>query len=290
VRRRGRLAASLAEEAYGVPESTGLCRGLSRGSVTHLAARRLSTVGIVIVLAGIPTRVVAEGPLESFFPLVARRPVIEHELEMRTVHRTRRNGGETVTSLAVEGPILPRWGVSLSIPLAFNEPRDGAVVAGAGDFELESKAILSASPDGRLLMTAGLALTLPTGSARRGLGGQTALEPFAAVGLIADRLLIVSDIGYIMTVGGPDRDERRIHATLAVARPIGRRFIPLLALTAASTLEAGNASRRGGVEVYVTPGINVRLPRATLGLGVQLPVAGTRTLDHTVVLSVDWDL
>jgi hypothetical protein len=260
----------------------------------RFAARGLGTVGILVVLASVPTRVVAEGPLEAFFPLVARRPVIEHEIEMRTVHETRRDGHETVTSLAIEGPILPRWGVSLSIPLAFSDPRAGASTTGAGDLELESKVILSASPNGRSLVTAGLALTLPTGSVRRGLGGQTALEPFAAIGLIAGDLLIVSDIGYIMTVGGPNRDERRIHATLAVARPIGQRFIPLLALTAASTLEGGGgreAGQRGRVELYLAPGLNVRiLPRATLGLGVQVPLTGTRVLDHALFATIDWDL
>jgi hypothetical protein len=199
-----------------------------------------------------------------------------------------------VTSLAIERPILPRWGVSLSMPFTFSDPQDGAATAGAGDLELESKAILSESPDGRLLVTAGLALTLPTGSARRGLGGRTTLEPFAAIGLVAGDLLIVSDIGYVMTVGGPGRDGRRIHATLAAARPIGQRFIPLLALTAASTLNGADgreAGQRRRVELYLASGLNVRIfSRATLGLGVQIPLAGARLLDHRLFVSIDWDL
>jgi hypothetical protein len=107
-------------------------------------------------------------------------------------------------------------------------------------------------------------------------------------------LLIVSDIGYIMMVGGPNRDERRIHATLAVARPIGQRFVPLLAITAASTLEGGSgreAGPRGRVELYVAPGLNVRIhPRATLGLAVQVPLTKTRVVDHALFATIDWDL
>ena len=220
--------------------------------------------------------------------------MIEREIEIRTLHEARRDGRETRTSFAIEGPILPRWGISLSMPVAFSDPRAGAATAGAGDLELESKVIVFASADQRALVAAGLALTLPTGSERRSLGGRTSVEPFAVVGLVARDLLIVSDIGYAMTVGGANRDERRIHATLAVARPVGQRFIPLLALTAASILKGGEgreAGPRGRVELYVAPGVNVRvLPRATLGLGIQVPLTGARVLDHAFFATIDWDL
>jgi hypothetical protein len=254
----------------------------------------VGAVGILVLRTGVAAPVDAGEPLEAFFPLVARRPVIEREIEIRGVHEASRDGRETVTSMAIEGPILPRWGVSLTMPLAFGDPRAGASTAGAGDLELESKVIFSASADGRALAAAGLGLTLPTGSERRGLGGQTALEPFAVVGLAAGDLLIVSDFGYVMTIAGPHRDERRIHGTLALAHPVGQRLLPLLALTAASTLENRNGravSQRGRLELYVTPGMNVRvLPRATLGFGVQVPVTGTRVLDHAFFVTIDWDL
>ena len=256
--------------------------------------RQLVTVPILVLFAGAPRPAATEGLLEAFFPLVARRPVIEHEIELRAAHEARRDGRETVTSLAIEGPILPRWGVSLSVPLVFNDPRAEAATAGAGDVELESKVIVAASADRRALAAAGLALTLPTGSGRRGLGGQTSLEPFATVGLIAGDFLMVSDIGFVMPVGHPKGDGERIHTTLAVARPIGQRLIPLLELTVASTLRGGDGQetgRRGRVELYVTPGLNVRvLPRATLGLGLRLPLTGARVLDHAFFATMDWDL
>ena len=197
-------------------------------------------------------------------------------------------------SLGIEWPVLPRWGVALSVPLAFNDPRDARSTAGAGDVELESKVILFASADRRVIVAVGLTLTLPTGSERRGLGGETVIEPFAAVGLVAADLLIVCDVGYVMTVGGPHRDQRRIHAGLAVGRPTGRSLIPLLALTAARTLEGADdrdAGRRGGVELSVAPGLNVQItPRATLGLGVQLPLTRARVADYALFATIDWEL
>ena len=250
--------------------------------------------GVLALFAGVAAPAAAQVPLDAFFPLLTRRPVIEHEIEMRIVHHKRHDAGETTVSLGIEWPILPRWGVALSVPLAFNDPQATPFTAGAGDVELESKVILFASADRHALVTAGLALTLPTGSAGRGLGGETVIEPFAAVGLVAADLLIVSDVGYVMALAGPDRDQRRIHAGLTVGRPTGRSLIPLLALTAASTLEgadAHDAGRRGGIELSVAPGLNVQItPRATLGLGVQLPLTRARVADYALFATIDWEL
>jgi len=249
---------------------------------------------VLAVFAGVAAPAAAQVPLDAFFPLLTRRPVIEHEIEMRTVHENRHDRRATTASLGIEWPILPRWGVALSLPLVFSDPRATPSTAGAGDIELESQLILFASADRRALVTAGLALTLPTGSEHRGLGGETVIEPFAAVGLVAADLLIVSDVGYIMTLAGPRRDQRRIHAGLTVGRPTGRYLIPLLAFTAASTLESADdrhAGRRGGFELYVAPGVNVQIaPRATLGLGVQLPLTRARVADYALFATIDWEL
>jgi hypothetical protein len=254
---------------------------------------RTGVVAIAAVLA-CAAPVGAEVSLDAFFPIVTRRPVIEHEVEMRATHEHRRDARDTAISLAVEGAVLPRWGVSLSVPVALTEPVSAPSTAGIGDVELETKLVLHAAGDGRAMVTTGLSLTLPTGSERRRLGGATVLEPFAAVGFAVSDVLIVSDVGYVVAVEGPQRDQRRLHAGLAVGRPVGRDFVPFLALTAASTLERGSArddTRRGRVEVYLGPGLNVRiLPRATLGLGAQFPLTPARVLDYALFTTIDWDL
>jgi hypothetical protein len=63
--------------------------------------------------------------------------------------------------------------------------------------------------------------------------------------------------------------------------------LPLLALTLARTFKG----HHGRAEVYVTPGANLRVhPRATLALGVQLPLTGARIFDQTVFATLEWDL
>jgi hypothetical protein len=75
---------------------------------------------------------------------------------------------------------------------------------------------------------------------------------------------------------------------------MGRYLIPLLALTAASTLESADghdAGRRESFELYLAPGVNVQIaPRATLGLGVQLPLTRARALDYALFATIDWEL
>jgi hypothetical protein len=253
-------------------------------------------IGVLAIAAGLlcAAPAGAQVSLESFFPVFTRRPVIEYEVELRTAHEQRRDGRDTMASLALEAPLLPRWGVSLSVPIVFSDPRTEPSTAGVGDVELETKLVVFVSDDQRALGTAGVSLTLPTGSEARRLGGATVIEPFAAIGLAVSDLLIVSDIAYVVAVDGPHRDQRRIRASVAVGRPVGQHFIPFLTLTAAGTLEGGadrDIDRRGGLEAYIGPGLNVRiLPRATLGLGVQFPLTRARILDYALFTTIDWDL
>jgi hypothetical protein len=44
-------------------------------------------------------------------------------------------------------------------------------------------------------------------------------------------------------------------------------------------------------EVGLAPGVNVQIaPRATLGLGVQLPLTRARALDYALFATIDWEL
>ena len=61
---------------------------------------RACVLAIAAALVG-AAPVGAQVALESFFPIVTRRPVIEHEVEMRATHDKRRNARDTAVSLAV---------------------------------------------------------------------------------------------------------------------------------------------------------------------------------------------
>ncbi len=88
------------------------------------------------------------------------------------------------------------------MPIVFSDPATAPSAAGIGDVELETKLVVYASGDRRALVTAGLALTLPTGSEDRRLGGTLVVEPFAALGFVVSDLLIVSDVGYVSVPRG----------------------------------------------------------------------------------------
>ena len=124
-----------------------------------------------------------EPDIDFFYPLVMRRPVIERELELRLLHEKRRDGRETDVAGGVELPILPRWQVELTVPLIFTDPREGAAQGGVGDLELENKVQLLKSIEHRVLVAVGFELRMPSGSERRGLGGEAAVEPFLAAGI-----------------------------------------------------------------------------------------------------------
>ena len=264
-----------------------------RATRDHRPELALAAAVLTVALClGVTTAALAQASLESFYPIVGRRPVIEHEVELRAAHERRHDGTDTTVTIAVEAPILPRWGVSLALPIAISDPRDAASTAGVGDLTIESKVVLFMADDRRSLVTAGLTVTAPTGSERRHLGGSAVIEPFAAFGLALGDLLVVADVGYAATVAGQDRDGRRVAGTLAVGRAFGSAVIPFVALTGAwRRSPERDADRAERFESYAATGLNLRvLSRATLGLGVQLPLTRARGFDHAFFTTLDWDL
>ena len=265
----------------------------SHPAIDRRIARARTAILALVLALGVPTSASAQASLDSFYPIVARRPVIEHEVELRTTHEGRRGASDTTVSIAVEGPILPRWGVSLAVPIVISDPREAPSAAGIGDVELESKVVLLASRDHRALVTVGLAVALPTGSERRGLGGSTVIEPFVALGLALGDWLTVADVRYAATVAGAQRDARQIGGTWAVGRAFGASLTPFVGVTAWGARKG--AGERDGerplrLESYATAGLNVRLAsRVTLGIGVQLPLTRARSFDHALSTTLDWD-
>src|SRR5262249_48696687 len=124
-----------------------------------------------------------EPDIEFFYPVVTRRPVVERELEFKVESEKGREERATELAAAIEWPILPRWQVELEFPVVILDPRDSPTVAGVGDIELETKVLLFKSVEHRLLVAAGVELKLPSGSERRGLGGELAVEPFVTAGI-----------------------------------------------------------------------------------------------------------
>ena len=249
---------------------------------------------LVAVMLLVPINVAladeADPNLEFFYPLVIGRPVIERELELKVAHVKSRDGRETTVAGAIELPLLPRWQVELEVPIVFSDPRDGSFAGGAGDLKIENKFLLFKSYDVPSLIAVGFEATLPTGSERRGLGGQAAVEAFLRGAVAVGQFDILAEIAYEWNLNAHVRGEREqtLTAGVAVGYLLTRRLTPLVEITTISRLrgtEEENGPRlRGHTQLYVTPGLNVRpLPRTTVRFGVELPLTHARTFDYAIL-------
>jgi hypothetical protein len=234
-------------------------------------------------------------PLENFFPLVTRRPVLEREVGVHvTASKGREGRGVDVVPFVVI-PVLPRWQVELDVPAVFKKPRASAAVGGAGDIELENKFVLSQSRSADSMLSGGVSLTLPTGSGRRDLGGETAVEPFVSAGLVRRGLYLVGSLSYEWTLAAPTpgAPAQTLTSGAAVGYQVRGWLIPLVDVSTITKVRGRDApgaeDRRGQTQVYVTPGVNIQLlSAATLSLGVQLPVSTARNFDYALHSVLDW--
>ena len=124
----------------------------------------------------------------------------------------------------MELAILPRWQIEIEVPLILLDPRDTPSVGGVGDITVESKVLVWRSLERLAAAAVGVEGRFPSGSERRGLGGEAAVEPFATLGIA------LGDFD-----GGPH--EQELSASAAVAWRLHRLFAPLVEL--ASTRDRG---------------------------------------------------
>ncbi len=232
----------------------------------------------------------ADPNLEFFYPLVIGRPVIERELELKVAHVKSHAGRETTVAGAIELPLLPRWQIELEVPLVLSDRRDGGFASGAGDLKIENKFLLFKSYDVPSLIAVGFEATFPTGSERRGLGGEAAVEAFLRGAVALGPFDVLAEIAYEWNLNTHVRGEREqtLTAGVAVGYLLTRRLTPLVELTTVSRLRGTDEEEgprlRGHPQLYVTPGFNVRpLPRTTVRFGVELPLTHERTFDYAIL-------
>lgn len=222
-----------------------------------------------------------ETRIDVFIPLNVRRPFIERELELHVSYLKGRVGRETDVIGSVAVPLLPRWQVELEVPLVFAEPRGSVEVGGVGDVGLENKYMFYSSAERRTLVTGGVEARLPSGSARRGLGGESNVEPFVAAGVALGHFGLLGEAAYRFDIDSPARGPRaqELTAQAALGYHVGR-FTPLLELTTVAQTRGGDTHR---IQVYVTPGFNVRPVLGwTFALGLELPVTDTKAFDYAL--------
>jgi len=237
----------------------------------------------------VPVAALAEDDqtISYFYPLRTRRPVIERELELRVEHDKARDGRETTAAAALELPTLPRWQVEIEVPLVFLDPRDAASTAGFGDIEVENKVLFWRSLDYLAAVGGGVEARFPTGSERRGLGGEAAIEPFLTGGIALGDFDVLASAAYEFNVNshvkGPN--EQELSASAALGWRVHRRFTPLVELTTVTRTRGDNEDGLlHRTQVYIIPGLNVRpLPATTLRLGLELPLTSARTHEYAIL-------
>ncbi len=248
-------------------------------------------VAALLLVLAVPVGATAQdAQLEDFFPLITRRPVVESEVELRVNHQKDRRDRLTSPVLAVDYVVLPRWQVELSVPMIFSDPHDRRATQALGDVGFENKVVLWRQKS-QAVVSAGIELTLPSGSDHR-LGSELVVGPFLSSGLAVRSFYLVGHVEYDWSLRGPNRREEEVDASVAAGYRI-KQFIPLLELSSVTQTREqftkGDRRLLERLQLYATPGVNWEITRnLTLGLGVQVPVTRARTLDYTIIGSLDW--
>jgi len=252
-------------------------------------------VKLVVLLLAVPALLAARPAhaqndyqnVSFFYPLRTRRPVIERELEVSVEHAKSGEGRTTEAAGAIELPILPRWQVELEVPLVFNDPDDGASRGGVGDLRLETKVAVWQSLDWLSQVAVGVEGRLPSGSERRGLGGEAEIEPFVSGGIALGDFDLLASVAYEFNLNAnvPGPNEQELTASAAGGWRVTRWFAPLVELvTVTRTRAAPDDELRGKTRVTIVPGFNAKLlPGTTLRLGVELPLTRARTAQYTIL-------
>ncbi len=190
----------------------------------------------------------------------------------------------------------PIFGLKLSVPFTVIEPRgdDGATVAGLGDVSVLAKSAPLVSARHHFALGGGVAVTLPTGSKSRGLGGVLAVAPMLLAGKgwrLGERLAFVqADARYNWQLNDPvpgeAEREQRFSANLTTALTLSSWLTGILEVNSARVV-AGDPALRDRWQLYVTPGLSVQPAEGwDVRAGIQVPLSGAREFDYGVALQV----
>lgn len=247
-------------------------------------------LALLLVMLAVPVAGVSaadDQTIAYFYPLRTRRPVIERELELGIEHEKAREGRTTSVTAALELPILPRWQIEIEVPLIFLDPRDAPSVGGVGDITVESKVLVWRSLEYLAAVAAGVEGRFPSGSERRGLGGEAAVEPFATFGIALGDFDVLASAAYEFNVnaGVEGPNEQELSASAAVAWRVHRLFAPLVEVaTVTRTRGDDDDGLRHRTQVYIIPGVNARpWPGMTLRVGIELPLTDARTHEYAIL-------
>jgi hypothetical protein len=146
-------------------------------------------------------------------------------------------------------------------------------------------------------VAAGFEARFPTGSERRGLGGEASIEPFLTAGTAIGPFDLIAEVAYEWNLNAHVKGhrEQELTAGAALGFPISRWFTPLVELTSVTRMRGAEEEEdepriQGRTQLYVTPGFNVRpWPGTVVRMGIQLPATSTKTFDYTLHAGFVWE-
>src|SRR5206468_4067264 len=181
-----------------------------------------------------------------------------------------------------------RGQVEVAVPSSVVD-RDGRT-AGVGDVALEYKHVLLAAPSWRTVVSGGLAVELPTGSRRHGVGaGTTLVTPQLLSAHAVGRLVAQAQIRGELPADSA-RAPRQMRYLFALQYPLGpykKNVVPALELEQTQALDAAvHGATLLGPTLYLPLS---RRGHVALGVGGQLPVAGVRPFNWQLAAFLLWE-
>lgn len=191
-----------------------------------------------------------------------------------------------------------RFSLLAMLPMAWISLDDGRAVAGLADAGLSAKYLIWASPHGGMILSSGLGLELPTGSAQDALGaGHFELAPFIALSTQPwSRLIFNTLISERISLEGDDPTPSHTGSPLAVHSPH-----ELLVRQRVSWLQGAVYGSLGVDKIFVWSEDEPTGPlsaSAELGyaqpgawrasLGATMPLAGQARQQWSSTLSLAW--
>ena len=230
------------------------------------------------------------GDLNFPRPLFVEKAFPEDEIVLSFDYESAPDTRTASWEAAVEKRIGARGQVEVSLPVSWVQPDQGSSAAGVGDLGLSYKHVLLADPAWNSIVTARLAMTLPSGKTTDGIGSGTAVfAPQLLAGQALGPFILQAEIAAEVPVDA-DKADRQMFYGFAFQHRLGPYKKSLVVeLELQQTQSLASDVRAGTV---LGPGLYVPLSRrghVAVSAGAQFPVAGTRPYDWLVGSFLLWD-
>jgi hypothetical protein len=230
------------------------------------------------------------GDLNFPRPVFVEKAFPEDEAVGAATYASARHERVATWETAIEKRVGARGQVEVAVPGAVVDPDASRRLAGLGDVELSYKHALVAAPSWGTIVSARLALDVPTGNHRHGVGaGTPVVVPELLSGHGVGPFVLQTAIAAELP-GDETRAERQVVYAAAVQYRLGPYRKDVVVGAEVEQTQALDSA----VDASTVLGPSLYLPlsrrgHVALGIAAQLPVAGTRPYDWLVGSFILWD-